>query len=60
MSAYPRMDRQHCRRGMSGAEGWVWYHWARQNLAGEFGSGEVPVGPGYLKQEIQAELQRRA
>lgn len=59
MHCYPRMDRQHCRRGMSGAEGWVWYNWARQNDVGAFGTNEVPTSPGYLKREIEAVLEER-
>ena len=51
MSTYSRMDRQHCRRGMSGAEGWVWYNCARQNKATVWGTGGVTTTPGYVKQE---------
>lgn len=38
---------------LNGAEGWVYYNWARQNKASVWGSNEKPVTDGYLKQEIR-------
>ena len=37
--------------GLDGDKGWVLYNWARQSEATVWGTGEVPVSPGYIKQE---------
>ena len=43
--------------GIDGAEGWVYYNWARQNEASFWGSNERST-EGYLKQEIRAILKQ--
>lgn len=38
---------------LNGAEGWVYYNWARQNKASLWGSGEKTTSDGYVRQETK-------
>ena len=42
---------EHCRKGMTSAEGWVWFYWALENEATLFGSSLERKGRGYVDQE---------
>lgn len=49
---------EYVRWELNGAEGWVYYNWARQNKASVWGTNERMTGDGYLKQEIAAILKK--
>ncbi len=42
---------QYCRKGITGARGWVWYNWALENEATMFGRLVERAGKGYIAQE---------
>jgi hypothetical protein len=44
---------------LPGAEGNVWYAWARENQAGFWGETPERTGDGYVRQEIRAVAARR-
>jgi hypothetical protein len=41
----------YCRKGITGARGWVWYFWALENDAGVFGKSIERKGKGYIGME---------
>ena len=41
------------RKGITGATGWIYNNWARENENSVWGSSEVRISPGYVKQEYQ-------
>ena len=41
------------RKGITGAEGWIYYNWAMENEASIWGSGLDRRTPGYVKQEFE-------
>ena len=44
------------RKGITGAQGWVWYNWALENEASVWGVWLERTTPGYVKQEYQKRL----
>lgn len=44
-------SRQYCRKGITSAEGWVWYAWAKENEATMMGKLWRRCGKGYVAQE---------
>lgn len=43
----------HVRKGMTGAQGWVWYSWALENEATAFGNCYKRTTDGYIRQETK-------
>jgi hypothetical protein len=41
----------YCRKGITGARGWVWYNWALENEATLFGRLVERTSKGYIGQE---------
>lgn len=41
------------RKGIPGAQGWVYANWAREQAVGLFGPNEVRKSDGYVKQEAK-------
>ena len=44
---------KHVKFGMTGAEGWIWYNWARENLVTAFGPIYKRTSDGYIRQETK-------
>ena len=44
-------SRDHCRKRITGAEGWVWYFWGLENEATLFGRLVERKGKGYIALE---------
>ena len=62
MATFPWMTRDFVRKGMTGAEGWVYYNWARDNQQAGFGLMWRRRTPGYARQEyerLKAEQERK-
>lgn len=49
-------SREEVMEGVSGAEGWVWYAWAKEHERSVWGQGFKRLTPGYVRQEIEAIL----
>lgn len=45
------------RKGITGAQGWVYYNWALENEANVWGAGVRVKGAGYVKQETERKLE---
>lgn len=43
--------RDYCRTGISSAEGWIWYNWAREHEMTMMGALWQRSGKGYVAQE---------
>lgn len=45
--------------GITGARGWVFYNWAKENESSVWGSGLVQTSKGYVAQEIDRIIARK-
>lgn len=45
------------RKGIPGAQGWVYYNWAVQNEATVWGTGREQKSDGYVRQETKRILE---
>jgi len=44
------------RKGITGAQGWVYYNWACENESSLWGRSLVRKSPGYVKQEYMSQM----